>query len=112
MSFETVIGLEIHAQLATKTKIFSTASTAFGAAPNTQANLVDLGYPGVLPVLNIEAVRMAAKFGLAIGASVWDERLRIADGIRKSIELRRAHDTADQLARKSQQASRALSIIA
>ena len=70
MSFETVIGLEIHAQLATKTKIFSTASTAFGAAPNSQANLVDLGYPGVLPVLNMEAVRMAAKFGLAIGATV------------------------------------------
>jgi aspartyl-tRNA(Asn)/glutamyl-tRNA(Gln) amidotransferase subunit B len=70
MSFETVIGLEIHAQLATKTKIFSSASTAFGAAPNTQANLVDLGYPGVLPVLNLEAVRMAAKFGLAIGAAV------------------------------------------
>ncbi len=70
MSFETVIGLEIHAQLATKTKIFSSASTAYGAAPNTQANLVDLGYPGVLPVLNLEAVRMATKFGLAIGASV------------------------------------------
>ncbi|MBB6094404.1 aspartyl-tRNA(Asn)/glutamyl-tRNA(Gln) amidotransferase subunit B [Povalibacter uvarum] len=70
MPFETVIGLEIHAQLATKTKIFSTASTAFGAAPNSQANLVDLGYPGVLPVLNLEAVRMAAKFGLAIGATV------------------------------------------
>ena len=70
MSFETVIGLEIHAQLATRTKIFSTAATAYGAAPNTQANLVDLGYPGVLPVLNAEAVRMAAKFGLAIGASV------------------------------------------
>ena len=69
-SFETVIGLEIHAQLATKTKIFSSASTAYGAAPNTQANLVDLGYPGVLPVLNLEAVRMATKFGLAIGASV------------------------------------------
>ncbi|HWK75124.1 MAG TPA: Asp-tRNA(Asn)/Glu-tRNA(Gln) amidotransferase subunit GatB [Povalibacter sp.] len=70
MSFETVIGLEIHAQLATRTKIFSTAATAYGAAPNTQANLVDLGYPGVLPVLNAEAVRMAAKFGLAIGATV------------------------------------------
>ncbi|HMN47348.1 MAG TPA: Asp-tRNA(Asn)/Glu-tRNA(Gln) amidotransferase subunit GatB [Povalibacter sp.] len=69
-SFETVIGLEIHAQLATKTKIFSSASTAFGAAPNSQANLVDLGYPGVLPVLNLEAVRMATKFGLAIGATV------------------------------------------
>lgn len=70
MSFETVIGLEIHAQLATKTKIFSGAATAYGAAPNVQANLVDLGYPGVLPVLNREAVRMATKFGLAIGANV------------------------------------------
>jgi len=56
---EVVIGLGIHAQLATKSKIFSAASTAFGAAPNTQACLVDLGYPGVLPVLNEEAVRMA-----------------------------------------------------
>ena len=70
MSWETVIGLEIHAQLATKSKIFSNAATAYGAEPNAQANLVDLGYPGVLPVLNREAVRMAVKFGLAIGASV------------------------------------------
>jgi aspartyl-tRNA(Asn)/glutamyl-tRNA(Gln) amidotransferase subunit B len=70
MEWETVIGLEIHAQLATKSKIFSGSSTAFGAAPNTQANLVDLGYPGVLPVLNFEAVRMAVRFGLATGASV------------------------------------------
>jgi aspartyl-tRNA(Asn)/glutamyl-tRNA(Gln) amidotransferase subunit B len=70
MSWETVIGLEIHAQLATRSKIFSGSSTAYGAAPNTQANLVDLGYPGVLPVLNAEAVRMAARFGLAIGATV------------------------------------------
>ena len=70
MSFETVIGLEIHAQLATRTKIFSSAATAYGAPPNTQANLVDLGYPGVLPVLNAEAVRMAVKFGLAVGATV------------------------------------------
>jgi aspartyl-tRNA(Asn)/glutamyl-tRNA(Gln) amidotransferase subunit B len=70
MSWETVIGLEIHAQLATRSKIFSSAPTAYGAAPNTQANLVDLGYPGVLPVLNREAVRMAVKFGLAIGAAV------------------------------------------
>ena len=68
MNWETVIGLEIHAQLATRSKIFSGASTAYGAAPNAQANLVDLGYPGVLPVLNREAVRMAVKFGLAIGA--------------------------------------------
>ncbi|MET0987369.1 MAG: Asp-tRNA(Asn)/Glu-tRNA(Gln) amidotransferase subunit GatB [Steroidobacteraceae bacterium] len=70
MSWETVIGLEIHAQLATKSKIFSGSATAYGAEPNTQANLIDLGYPGVLPVLNAEAVRMAVKFGLATGARV------------------------------------------
>ena len=68
--WEVVIGLEIHAQLATKSKIFSGSATAYGAPPNTQANLVDLAYPGVLPVLNAEAVRMAVKFGLSIGASV------------------------------------------
>jgi aspartyl-tRNA(Asn)/glutamyl-tRNA(Gln) amidotransferase subunit B len=70
MDWETVIGLEIHAQLATRSKIFSGSSTAYGAAPNAQANLVDLGYPGVLPVLNAEALRMAVRFGLAIGARV------------------------------------------
>jgi aspartyl-tRNA(Asn)/glutamyl-tRNA(Gln) amidotransferase subunit B len=70
MEWETVIGLEIHAQLATRSKIFSASSTAYGAAPNTQANLVDLGYPGVLPVLNGGAVRMAIRFGLATGARV------------------------------------------
>src|SRR5690606_12673180 len=70
MEWETVIGLEIHAQLATKTKIFSGSPTAYGAEPNTQADLVDLGYPGVLPVLNAEAVRMAVQFGLAIEATV------------------------------------------
>ncbi|MDW8258099.1 MAG: Asp-tRNA(Asn)/Glu-tRNA(Gln) amidotransferase subunit GatB [Gammaproteobacteria bacterium] len=68
--WESVIGLEIHAQLATRSKIFSASSTAYGAEPNTQADLVDLGYPGVLPVLNGAAVRMAVKFGLAIGAEV------------------------------------------
>ena len=68
--WEVVIGLEIHAQLATRSKIFSGSATAYGAPPNTQASLVDLAYPGVLPVLNAEAVRMAVKFGLAIGASV------------------------------------------
>jgi aspartyl-tRNA(Asn)/glutamyl-tRNA(Gln) amidotransferase subunit B len=68
--WEVVIGLEIHAQLATRSKIFSGASTAYGAPPNTQASLVDLAYPGVLPVLNAEAVRMAVKFGLAIGAAI------------------------------------------
>ncbi|MGD9599729.1 MAG: Asp-tRNA(Asn)/Glu-tRNA(Gln) amidotransferase subunit GatB [Steroidobacteraceae bacterium] len=70
MEWETVIGLEIHAQLATRSKIFSGSATAYGAAPNAQANLVDLGYPGVLPVLNGEAVRMAVSFGLAIGAHI------------------------------------------
>jgi len=70
MAWESVIGLEIHAQLATRSKIFSGSPTAYGAAPNTQANLVDLGYPGVLPVLNAEAVRMAVMFGLAIGAEI------------------------------------------
>jgi aspartyl-tRNA(Asn)/glutamyl-tRNA(Gln) amidotransferase subunit B len=70
MSWETVIGLEIHAQLATRSKIFSGSATAYGAPPNTQATLVDLGSPGVLPVLNREAVRMAVRFGLATGATI------------------------------------------
>jgi aspartyl-tRNA(Asn)/glutamyl-tRNA(Gln) amidotransferase subunit B len=68
--WESVIGLEIHAQLATKSKIFSGASTAFGADPNTQACAVDLGLPGVLPVLNREAVTMAVRFGVAIDAEI------------------------------------------
>ena len=68
--WEAVIGLEIHVQLATQSKIFSAASTAFGAQPNTQACAVDLGLPGVLPVLNSEAVRMAAMFGLAVNAKI------------------------------------------
>ena len=70
MEWETVLGLEIHAQLATKSKIFSGASTAYGSEPNTQACVVSLGMPGVLPVLNKEVVRMAVKFGLAIGAQI------------------------------------------
>lgn len=70
MQWETVIGLEIHAQLATRSKIFSGASTAYGAAPNTQACAIDLGMPGVLPVLNEQAVRMAVKFGMAIEAEI------------------------------------------
>ena len=70
MSWETVIGLEIHTQLATRSKIFSGASTAFGAGPNTQASAVDLGLPGVLPVINGDVVRMAVRFALAIGAPV------------------------------------------
>jgi aspartyl-tRNA(Asn)/glutamyl-tRNA(Gln) amidotransferase subunit B len=70
MEWETVIGLEIHTQLATNSKIFSGASTTYGAEPNTQACAVDLGMPGVLPVLNAEVVRMAAKFGLATHSTV------------------------------------------
>ena len=70
MDWETVIGLEIHAQLATASKIFSGSATRYGAEPNTQANLVDLGYPGVLPVLNRDAVSMAIKFGLATDCEI------------------------------------------
>ena len=70
MEWETVIGLEIHAQLATNSKIFSGASTAYGAQPNTQACAIDLGLPGVLPVLNCEAARMAVIFGLAVDAGI------------------------------------------
>ncbi len=70
MEWETVIGLEIHAQLLTKSKIFSGAPTQFGAPPNTQACAIDLGLPGVLPVLNNEAVLMALKFGIGIHAEI------------------------------------------
>lgn len=70
MEWEAVIGLEIHAQLATKSKIFSGASTAFGAEPNTQACAVDLALPGTLPVFNAEALRMAVMFGVAIDAEI------------------------------------------
>jgi len=70
MEWETVIGLEVHVQLLTKSKLFSGAATQYGAEPNTQACAVDLALPGVLPVMNKEAGRMAAKFGLAIGATV------------------------------------------
>ncbi|MDF2182226.1 Asp-tRNA(Asn)/Glu-tRNA(Gln) amidotransferase subunit GatB [Neptuniibacter sp. CAU 1671] len=70
MAWETVIGLEIHVQLSTATKIFSGASTAFGAEPNTQACAVDLALPGTLPVLNAEAVRKAVAFGLAVDAEI------------------------------------------
>ena len=70
MEWETVIGLEIHTQLATRSKIFSGAPTQYGAEPNTQACAVDLGLPGVLPVLNAEVVRMAAMFGLATHSTV------------------------------------------
>lgn len=70
MEWETVIGLEVHVQLATRSKIFSSSSTAFGAEPNTQANAVDLAMPGTLPVLNEQAVRYAIMFGLAVGSDI------------------------------------------
>ena len=70
MVWETVIGLEVHVQLATHSKIFSGSSTIFGAEPNTQASLIDLGLPGTLPVFNEEALRMAVKFGLAVDAEI------------------------------------------
>ena len=70
MEWETVIGLEVHVQLSTESKLFSSASTQFGAEPNTQANIYDLALPGVLPVLNRDALKHAVKFGLAINASI------------------------------------------
>ena len=70
MEWETVIGLEVHAQLATQSKLFSGAATRYGADPNTQTSSVDIALPGVLPVMNREAARMAVKFALAIGAKI------------------------------------------
>ena len=70
MEWETVIGLEVHVQLSTASKLFSGTSTEFGAAPNTQASIYDLAMPGTLPVLNKEALKMAVKFGLAIDAEI------------------------------------------
>ena len=68
--WEVVIGLEVHTQLQTNSKIFSGSSTAYGAKPNTQASAVDIALPGVLPVMNLEAARLAVKFGLAIDAKI------------------------------------------
>ena len=75
MNWEVVIGLETHAQLSTQSKIFSGASTAFGAPPNTQASVIDLALPGVLPVLNEGAVERAIRFGLAVGAKIADQSI-------------------------------------
>ena len=72
MTWQTVIGLEVHAQLKTKSKLFSSSSTTYGAAPNSQTNFIDAGLPGVLPVLNKEVVRMAIQFGIAIHAEIHD----------------------------------------
>ena len=70
MAWEIVVGIETHAQLLTRSKIFSGASTAFGAAPNTHASAVDIALPGVLPVLNARVVELAIRFGLAVGANI------------------------------------------
>jgi len=70
MEWESVIGLEVHVSLSTKSKLFSGSASAFGAKPNTQANIFDLALPGTLPVFNAEALRMAVRFGLAIGAEI------------------------------------------
>lgn len=72
MAWDTVIGLEVHAQLKTKSKLFSGTATRFGAPPNTQTSFIDAGLPGVLPVLNEQAVFMAIQFGLAINAQIND----------------------------------------
>ena len=77
MTWDTVIGLEVHTQLATQSKIFSSAPTAYGAEPNTQACLVDLGYPGVLPVLNKQVLSLAIRFGLAVDGDI-DRASRMA----------------------------------
>lgn len=77
MKWEVVIGLEVHTQLTTQSKIFSGSSTAFGAAPNTQASAVDIALPGVLPVLNKGAVERGIRFGLAIGATI--NRINVFD---------------------------------
>jgi aspartyl-tRNA(Asn)/glutamyl-tRNA(Gln) amidotransferase subunit B len=105
--WETVIGLEIHAQLATRSKIFSGSATAYGAPPNTQANLVDLAYPGVLPVLNAEAVRMAVKFGLSIGAEV----TRRSVFARKNYFIPIAEGLSDQPVRAAGRQAGALAIM-
>lgn len=70
MEWETVIGLEVHTQLSTQSKIFSGSSIAYGATPNSQASMIDLAFPGVLPVLNYAVVEMALKFGIAVNAHI------------------------------------------
>lgn len=70
MNFETVIGLEVHVELKTESKVFSSSPAHFGAEPNTNTNVVDLGYPGVLPTLNKRAVEFAMKAGIALNCQI------------------------------------------
>ncbi|MCB1675075.1 MAG: Asp-tRNA(Asn)/Glu-tRNA(Gln) amidotransferase subunit GatB [Halioglobus sp.] len=97
MQWETVIGLEVHLQLATQSKIFSGSPTTFGAAPNTQASAVDLAMPGMLPVLNEKAVRYAVMFGLGVGAeigmrSVFDRKNYFYPDLPKGYQISQFHD--------------------
>ena len=96
MAWETVIGLEVHLQLATSSKIFSGSATTFGAEPNTQASAVDLAMPGMLPVLNEEAVRFAVMFGLGVGAdigrrSVFDRKNYFYPDLPKGYQISQFH---------------------
>ncbi|HEY9037065.1 MAG TPA: Asp-tRNA(Asn)/Glu-tRNA(Gln) amidotransferase subunit GatB [Pseudomonadales bacterium] len=96
MNWETVIGLEVHVQLATQSKIFSGAATRFGAAPNTQACAIDLALPGTLPVLNEDALKMAIRFGLAIDAeigqtSVFDRKNYFYPDLPKGYQISQLH---------------------
>ena len=81
MTWETVIGLEIHVQLNTKSKIFSGASTAFGAEPNAHASVVECALPGVLPVMNREVVEKAIKLGLALNAKINQKKCVLTEKI-------------------------------
>ncbi|MFM1896637.1 MAG: hypothetical protein RLZZ385_1711 [Pseudomonadota bacterium] len=96
MSWETVIGLEVHVQLSTHSKLFSGSATRFGAEPNTQANIYDLALPGVLPVMNEAALRMAVKFGLAVDAqiskvSVFDRKNYFYPDLPKGYQISQLH---------------------
>jgi len=96
MSWETVIGLEVHVQLDTNSKLFSGSSTTFGAEPNTQASIFDLAMPGTLPVMNEEVLRMAVKFGLAIDAeigrrSVFDRKNYFYPDLPKGYQVSQLH---------------------
>ena len=96
MTWETVIGLEVHVQLSTSSKLFSGSATRFGAEPNTQANIYDLALPGVLPVMNEAALRMAVKFGLAVDAeiakvSVFDRKNYFYPDLPKGYQISQLH---------------------
>ncbi len=99
MNFEIVIGLEVHVELKTKSKIFSSSPNAFGAPPNTQTSVIDLGYPGVLPVLNKQAVEYAMKAAMALNCEIatetkFDRKTTFIRTTRKRIKF---HNTTNRL---------------